>query len=102
MLDETTLVSSLKAMKTKELERHAEKLLSKMGACSYQNILATLIRVVPTLDPKADRFVEFKRKLVELEPFSDYSGEDRDKLVDRCAIILMLIITQKFQKIHQA
>jgi hypothetical protein len=91
---EAELVPQLREMKTKELERHATKLLKKIGA-DYAQVLAAVTRVVPQLSAEQNAFARIQ------ETISACAQKDADgKVVERAAVIMMVIIKKQFLKIH--
>jgi hypothetical protein len=91
---EAELVPQLREMKTKELERHATKLLKKIGA-DYAQVLAAVTRVVPQLSAEQNAFARIQ------ETISTCAQTDADgKVVERAAVIMMIIIKKQFLKIH--
>ena len=97
-MPESELVAQLRQMKIKELERHAAKLLGKLGA-EYPPVLAAVTRAVPDLNNGAeDRFDRFQQVISQQFEYDD-STENRE-LLKRIAVIMMLVIQKQFQKIH--
>lgn len=96
---EPELVPLLRKMKLKELERHAEKLAAKYGQSDYGALIRDIIRFIPTLgSDETDRFSAVQTKVREhlrLENDPGYSDA-----LQRLTTVLMMIITRKFQKIH--
>lgn len=93
-VSEAELVPQLRAMKAKELERHAAKLLKKIGA-DYPQVLAGVTRVVPQLNAEQNAFGRIQ------ETISACAQTDADgKIVERVAVIMMIIIKKQFLKIH--
>lgn len=91
---EAELVPQLRAMKGKELERHAAKLLKKIGA-DYGQVLAAVTRMVPQLNAESNAFGRIQ------ETITACGNADADKkLVERAAVIMMVIIKKQFVKIH--
>ncbi|SRR5690554_1827662 len=91
---EAELVPQLRAMKAKELERHATKLLRKIGA-DYAPVLAAVTRAVPELNAEQNAFARIQ------ETISACGRADADrKIIERAAVIMMIIIKKQFLKIH--
>lgn len=97
---ETALTPIIKEMKLKELERHAQKILLKLGQSDYDNVLKVIIRAVPKLDPeKIDRFTAVQNLIRGLVPTASNDSEEDQKVIACLAVIIMRIISQKFDKI---
>ncbi len=91
---EAELVPQLREMKTKELERHATKLLKKIGA-DYAQVLAAVTRAVPQLSAEQNAFARIQETIIAC------AQTDADKkIVERAAVIMMIIIKKQFLKIH--
>jgi hypothetical protein len=96
---ESQLVPQLRQMKIKELERHATKLLSKLGA-GYAPVLAAITRAIPDLNKvEGDIFLRFQAVIRQQLSCAD-SAENRE-LIRRLSVIMMLIVQRQFQKIHE-
>lgn len=91
---EAALVPQLRMMKTKELERHAAKLLKKIGA-NYAQVLAAVTKAVPELNAEQNAFVRIQQ-IVSACGRNNADG----KIVERTAVIMMVIIKKQFLKIH--
>ena len=91
---EAELVPQLRVMKSKELERHATKLLKKIGA-DYAAVLAAVTREVPELNPGQDAFARIQQTIAICSAASADSA-----IVERAAVIMMVIIKKQFLKIH--
>jgi hypothetical protein len=97
-MPESELVTRLRQMKIKELERHAAKLVAKRGA-EYPAVLAAVTRAVPDLNSGAeDRFERFQQ-VISQQLACDDSAQSRE-LLKRVAVIMMLVIQKQFEKIH--
>jgi hypothetical protein len=97
---EPELAQLLRLMKTKELERHAAKLLHKLGA-EYSAVLAAVTRAIPDLNKvEGDIFIGFQEVIRQHLKCAD-SAENRE-LIKRLAVIMMLVVQRQFQKIHQS
>lgn len=91
---EAELVPKLRMMKIKELERHAAKLLKKIGA-EYSHVLAEVTKAVPQLGAETNAFGRIQ------ETVSTCGQADADKkIIERTAVIMMVIIKKQFVKIH--
>jgi hypothetical protein len=91
---EAELVPLLREMKTKELERHAAKLLKKIGA-EYSQVLAAVTKAVPQLAAENNAFARIQ------ETVSRCGDATADKkIVERASVIMMVIIKKQFLKIH--
>ena len=91
---EAELVPQLRAMKTKELERHAAKLLKKIGA-EYSQVLAAVTKAVPQLGVEDNAFARIQQTV----SLCGAANADK-KIVERAAVIMMVIIKKQFLKIH--
>lgn len=91
---EAELVPQLRAMKTKELERHATKLLKKIGA-DYAQVLAAVTKEVPQLTAEKNAF----SRIQEIVSTCGQLGADKT-IIERAAVIMMVIIKKQFLKIH--
>ena len=100
---EATLTGELKLMKTKELERHSRKLLLKLGLKDYELIMGKVIKAIARLDANSsDGFITLQTLIYSLLPEGEKNKVERAKLVERLAIVMMLLVTKKFHKIHNA
>ncbi|MCR6651022.1 MAG: hypothetical protein NVV73_05730 [Cellvibrionaceae bacterium] len=91
---EAELVPQLRAMKNKELERHAAKLLKKVGA-DYAQVLAAVTKAVPELGAEQNAFA----RIQEIVRACGQVDADQ-KIIERVAVIMMIIIKKQFLKIH--
>lgn len=91
---EAELVPQLRLMKSKELERHAAKLLRKAGA-EYSAVLAAVTREVPELAAGKDNFLRIQETIKQC-----CSSNADPSIVERAAVIMMVIIKKQFLKIH--
>ena len=98
---EATLTGELKLMKSKELERHTRKLLLKLGLKDYEVIMGKVIKAVAKLDT-SDGFIALQTLIYSLLPKGEKNKIERAKVVERLAIVMMLLIANKFHKIHSA
>ena len=100
---EATLTAELKAMKSKELERHTRKLLLKLGLDDYDTVLTTVIKAIAKLDTnKTDRFTGLQSVINSLLPHCEQDEPEHNILVERLTIVMMLLVAKKFHKIHSA
>jgi len=99
---EATLTGELKLMKTKELERHTRKLLLKLGLTDYDAVISSVIKAIAKLDADTNnRFTALQDIIVSLLP-DDTNEIEHPALVERLAIMMMLLVAKKFHKIHTA
>lgn len=97
-LPEAQLVLQLRQMKVKELERHAGKILLKLGA-EYPPVLAAITRAIPELNKvEGDIFTRFQDVVRQKVAYTD--STEAAELIKRVSVILMLIVQRQFQKIH--
>ena len=97
---EATLTLELKLMKSKELERHTRKLLMKLGLNDYDAVMATVIKAIPKLDTETtDRFSALQA-LINSLLVSEKHKVEQQAVVERLAIVMMLLVAKKFHKIH--
>lgn len=98
---EAALTGELKQMKSKELERHTRKLLSKLGLTDYDAVMATVIKAIAKFDADtSNRFTALQDIIHSLLPGKPKNDAEHNALVERLAIILMLLVAQKFHQIH--
>ena len=102
MANEQDLVTWLKDMKLKELEKHAEKILDKLGPCDYSVVMATVIKAVPELEASEHSTFRGVQDIVkgfisEVRNSEDYDDKD----IERISTIIMMIIAKKFYAIHK-
>lgn len=99
-MPESVLAPKLKLMKLKELERHASKILANLGQPDYGEVMRVLIRAIPKLnDKKIDRLSAVKNIVRGLVPTASNDSQVDDHLIERLAVILVVVITKKFEKI---
>ncbi|WP_075187830.1 hypothetical protein [Teredinibacter haidensis] len=92
---EAGLVTQLKTMKLKELERHAQKLISNQGG-DFNEVMRNVIKAIPALDPTDnDRYQAIQQRIQ-----SHISPGTAPDLIQRITVLVTVIITRKFQKIH--
>ena len=104
---EPEVVPQLKAMKIKDLEKHAEKLLKKLGIHDYDKVMASLIRTIPKLPSGNDqaeiRFATVQNCFLQFIPASgafSSNPEHTDAVIQRLPALLMILVAKKFEKIH--
>lgn len=106
---EAELSSELKHMKLKELEKHAKNITSSLGGNNYDKLIAELIKIIPTLSQdtgKSSNDIHTQNNLTTVKEYlkksvnlaTNDSNEDENKLT-RLTVILMLIISKKFNSI---
>ncbi len=106
--DERLLAGQLKTMKLKELERHAENLLGRAGQADYPAVLREAIKAVPQLNSGGQTPYQVMQALVRSQlPQAPKDGAncedgDREHRIQRIAVLLMVIIKKKFEKIHNS
>lgn len=97
---EAELAPKLKQMKLKELERHASKILGNLGQPDYDEVMRVVIGAVPKLEGEYSEKLEGLKRIVKgLVPTASNDSVVDDTLIERLAVIIMMIITKKFQKI---
>lgn len=102
---EAVLVSILKDMKVKELEKHGKKIAKKMGLDDYQELTRHLIKVIPQLNQEDNRFEKIKEQISALinEEKTDIDLEMQEEsekgMLDRLTIITTLLISKKLNEI---
>ncbi len=95
--DEPQLIPLLRAMKLKELEKHAENLVRILGGGNtYPRVLREVIKALPQLPETAERFALLQEVLLRFVP---RAAEQKDLLV-KLAVIMSLIVALKFKEIH--
>ncbi len=97
---ETTLTAELKAMKSKELERHTRKLLIKLGLNDYDAIMATVIKSIAKMDASQKNRFSALQAVIRSFLASEKQKAEQQAVVERLAIIMMLLVAKKFHKIH--
>lgn len=100
--EEAVLVPKLKQMKIKDLERHAQKILRSQGQSDYQQVIAAVIRAVPTLEVGSTQAYQGIQSIIKtFLPHSD-SETSTQAIVERLAAIILVLLAKKFQKIHES
>jgi hypothetical protein len=93
---EADYVQSLQAMKIKELERHANKFALNYGNGDYNELMRATINLLQTLDSiDSERFQ--KVQALVRERLANSTDED---IIQRLTVLITVIITKKFNKIH--
>lgn len=99
---EPQLSGKLKLMKIKELERHAEKILAKFGVVDYQAVVSSVIKVLPNFDPQDPaRYQRVQEVVAQKVPETHQAELKRDDALARISIIIVVLITKQFEKIHR-
>lgn len=110
---EAELVPVLRDMKIKELERHATKLLNKLGG-QYVEVLAVVTQTIPTLNSQENPYQALQQVIrqtvkkpgkdsqsAQFSHAEEGSVENEDDAVFNLVTILMMVIVKKqFLKIH--
>lgn len=100
---EAELVPQLRDMKLKELERHAAKLLKKLNA-DYATVLAAVTRAVPDLAKTENAFARIQQVIREHSGGNSSEKndvQDEQHIVERAAVIMIVLIKKQFLKIHE-
>lgn len=100
--DEVEAAAAIKLMKIKELERHAEKILKKLGLHDYPTILRDMVKLVPQLDMASG--TAFKTVQTMFEQKVDMIESDEFSIqnyIERLSVIMIVLVAKKFDKIHQ-
>ena len=97
---ETTLTAELKRMKSKELERHTRKLLLKLGLNDYDAVIATVIKTIAKMDASQENRFNALQAVIRSLLASEKQKVEQQVVVERLAIIMMLLVAKKFHKIH--
>ena len=99
---EAQLTAQLRDMKIKELERHSKKILVTLGQPDFDAVMSAVIKALPEMDQEqADRFSAVQELIKATLPAASNDSPLDDKLIERLAIIIVVLITKKFQKIHR-
>ena len=98
---ESEIAPKLKALKIKELEAHSKKLSSKLGADNYDVVLAAVIKVVPQLKSGQDGLSIIKSIVAEQILLQSKMQSVDAHVLERLAIVMMVLVTKKFLKIHK-
>jgi hypothetical protein len=97
---ETTLTAELKRMKSKELERHTRKLLLKLGPNDYDAVMATVIKAIAKMDASQKNRFSALQAVIRSFLVSEKKNVEQQIVVERLTIIMMLLVANKFHKIH--
>ena len=122
--EESKVVPALKQMKIKDLERHAKKILGKLGQDDYDSVLRAVIKTVPSLMQSTTTapYQSIKEIIATYLPADslhtvdssmgtnkgtkieqqnvDATSPNHHVMLDRLSAIVMLIVSKKFEKIH--
>lgn len=96
--DEKNVVTRLKTMKIKELERHISKILAQLGQPNYEQVLAVVIKAIPTLSHDHDRLNVLLNLITSHLPEGKGAAADRANL-ERLTTLFMVLVSKKFTKI---
>lgn len=96
---EQALSPALRHMKLKELEKHAQKILRKLGQPDYETMIRTLIKSIPKLDT-VNRFEETQKIIKQALPVASNDADIDQDLIARFTVIAMVIISKEFKEIH--
>jgi hypothetical protein len=97
---EAELSAKLTQMKIKELDRHLEKILLKLGVLDHKAVVAAVIKALPDIGSE-DRFLRVQRTVEQcIQQVSPEGFVDRD-LLAKIAIIVVVSIRRQFEKIHR-
>ncbi len=97
-IPEVELAPQLRAMKPKELERHARKLLQKFSA-DYATVLAAVTKALPGV--QAGEGAGFAQIADLVAQLAGAGTEPVDIIrVRRITIILVVLIKKQFERIH--
>ncbi len=101
--EEAQLAPKFKALKLKELERHAQKILLKKAKVEYSKVLEQVIKAMPKLEGNTAEKYQVVQSIV-YGYFSEFAGtqEEAKNIVERLTVMLMVIIAKKFERIHNA
>lgn len=106
-LPEAKVAPALKAMKIKDLERHARKILAKLGQEDFDHLLRDLIKALPgyaqgdAQQTQAAVLQHVEASLPEgwqAQPINETPAAD---VAQRLSVTMMLLISKKFEKIHK-
>lgn len=99
---EEELSPQLKTMKLKELERHANKILNNLGCPDYDDVLRVVIKAIRALESdNDDRFSSLQDTIKNQLPLA--SNDDNEaNTISRLTILMTMIVTKKFEKIHNS
>jgi hypothetical protein len=97
-MPEAQLVPLLREMKIKELEKHSEKILARLGQKNYNEIIGGLIRLLPQIEKEGDK----RYSLVKGFLTENINTEEGGAVVDRLCVVMVLLISKKFLSIHNA
>ena len=99
---EAQLTAQLRDMKIKELERHGKKILATLGQPDFDAVMSAVIKALPKMDrEQVGRFSAVQELIKARLPRASNDSPSDDTLIERLAIIMVVLVTKKFQKIHQ-
>ena len=99
---EAELTAQLRDMKIKELERHSKKILATLGQPDFDGVMSAVVKALPKMDQEqVGRFSAVQELIKATLPTASNDSPLDGKLIERLAIIIVVLITKKFQKIHQ-
>lgn len=89
-------------MKIKELDRHVEKMMAKLGVTDYKAVMSSVIKVLPDFDVQAaDRYRRVQEVIAQKVPESHQQALHTGDALERVAIVLVMLIMKQFEKIHR-
>lgn len=98
---EAKLAPALAELKIKELERHATKLLSSKGNADYNTVMQAVIRALPKLESQGpERFKEVQNLIHIHFNLASTASPVSDDVLQRITVIVMVLISKKFDRIH--
>ena len=98
---EADLVPELRKMKIKELERHAQKILSQLGEKDFDGVMKNMIQLMQSLEEEGgDRFEKVQQTLRDLLNLDKDASLPSD-VIQRLAVVVVVLITKKFQKVRK-
>ncbi|VUD64935.1 hypothetical protein TDB9533_03437 [Thalassocella blandensis] len=104
---EPEVVAALKEMKIKDLERHAQKILAKLGQDNYDEVIRSVIKAIPSINQSSSASSPYQaiNAIIRSHLAHDIEESLEGKLplgqtLDRLSVIFMLLVSRKFQKIH--
>lgn len=98
---EAKLAPALADLKIKELERHASKLLSSKGNADYNAVMQAVIRALPKLESEGqERFKEVQNLIHVHFNLASTAVPVSEDVLQRITVIIMVIISKKFDRIH--
>ena len=99
---EAELSLALKEMKIKEIERHAGKLLARLGQPDFDMVMSAFIKALPKINAQdMDRFEAVQNVLKALVPTASNDSLEDGEAIARLSVMLMVLVSKKYQKILQ-